>query len=117
MILNFGHTLAHVVEKSYNYETYTHGQAVAFGMYLISRIGEKMNVMQKGTADKLRSMLEKFDLPYNIELSGKISDTLGLDKKNDGSDINIILLDKIGKSIIHKMPLSEFADKVEKELN
>ncbi len=116
MILNFGHTLAHVVEKSYNYETYTHGQAVAYGMYLISKIGENMNIMPKGTADKIRSMLEKFDLPYDIELTGKISDTLGLDKKNDGSNINIVLLDKIGKASIHKMPLSEFADKVQKEL-
>ncbi|MBR5156734.1 MAG: 3-dehydroquinate synthase [Clostridia bacterium] len=117
MILNFGHTLGHVVEKNYNYETYTHGQAVAYGMYLISIIGEKMNVMQKGTADKICLMLKKFDLPYNIKLADKISDTLGLDKKNDGSNINIVLLDRIGKAIIHKMPLSEFADMVQKEIN
>lgn len=117
MILNFGHTLAHVVEKAYNYETYTHGQAVAYGMHLISKIGEEMNIVPNGTANKIRSMLEKFDLPYDIKISGKISETLGLDKKNVGSNINIILLNKIGNAVIHKMPLSEFADKVEKVLN
>ena len=117
MLLNFGHTLAHVVEKAYNYETYTHGQAVAYGMYVISKIGEKMGITPVKTAEKIRSMLEKFNLPYNIKLTGKIYDTLGLDKKNDGNNINIVLLDKIGNAVIHKMPLSEFADKVEKVLN
>ena len=116
MILNFGHTLGHVVEKDYNYETYTHGQAVAFGMYIISKIGEKMKIMPNGTADRIHSIIKKFDLPYDIQLTGKISDTLGLDKKNEGSNINIVLLDKIGKAIIHKMPLTEFADVAQKEI-
>ncbi|MDV2934331.1 3-dehydroquinate synthase, partial [Enterococcus faecalis] len=29
MILNFGHTLGHAIEQIYNYETYSHGEAVA----------------------------------------------------------------------------------------
>ncbi|MBQ8435696.1 MAG: 3-dehydroquinate synthase, partial [Oscillospiraceae bacterium] len=36
MILNFGHTLGHAVERYYNYETYTHGSAVAIGMYMMT---------------------------------------------------------------------------------
>lgn len=117
MILNFGHTLGHVAEKEYNYETYTHGQAVAFGMYLISKIGEKMSIMPDGTAERVRIMLEKFDLPYTIPLSGKVADTLGLDKKNEGSNINIVMLSEIGKAMVHKMPLSEFASIAQEELN
>ncbi len=117
MILNFGHTLGHVVEKEYNYETYTHGQAVAFGMYLISKIGEKMGIIPSGTKEKIRVMLQKFDLPYSISLSDKIFDTLGLDKKNEGSNINIVVLDRIGKAAIHKMPLSEFISIAQDELN
>ena len=33
MLLNFGHTLGHAIEQYYNYSKYTHGVAVAIGMY------------------------------------------------------------------------------------
>ncbi len=116
MILNFGHTLGHVAEKEYNYEAYTHGQAVGFGMYLISLIGEKQGLMPAKTAEKIKDVLKKFDLPYEISLKNPIADTLGLDKKNEGKDINIVLLKEIGKAKVHKMPLDEFASLAEKEL-
>lgn len=112
MILNFGHTLAHVAEKEYHYETYTHGQAVAFGMHQIARLGEQMGVTPAGTAEIIREMLEAYTLPTSIPLSGSIENTLGLDKKNEGSDINIVLLPEIGKATVHKMPLAEFVRQV-----
>ncbi len=108
MLLNFGHTLGHVAEKEYRYETYTHGQAVAFGMYQISRIGEQMKITPPGTAKRIRSILEKFSLPCEIPLGKTIEKTLGLDKKNEGTNLNIILLSQIGKALIHKLPLSQF---------
>lgn len=116
MILNFGHTLGHVAEKEYNYETYTHGQAVGFGMYLISLIGEKLGIMPAKIAGKIKDVLKKFDLPYEISLKNPISDTLGLDKKNEGKYINIVFLEEIGKAKVHKMPLDEFVFWAEKEL-
>ena len=42
MILNFGHTLGHVYEKAYHYETYTHGEAVAAGMVAAAKLGQKL---------------------------------------------------------------------------
>ena len=116
MILNFGHTVGHVAEKEYNYETYTHGQAVGFGMYLISLIGEKHGLMPDGTAADIKDVLIKYDLPYEISLKNSIADTLGIDKKNEGKNINIVLLEEIGKAKVHKMPLDEFASMAENEL-
>lgn len=108
MILNFGHTLAHVAEKQYHYETYTHGQAVAFGMVQISKIGEKMGLMPIGTADVIQDIVTRFGLPAQIPLGEDIQATLALDKKNMGDNINIVLLSEIGKAFTHKMPLAQF---------
>ncbi len=116
MILNFGHTLGHAAEKEYNYQTYTHGQAVAFGMHLITRIGEKMGLTPSGISNSVTSMLEKFDLPCSISLSDKIGETISHDKKSSGDDINIVLLSGIGKAFTHKMPVAEFVSLAEAEL-
>ena len=108
MILNFGHTLAHVAEKEYQYKTYTHGQAVAFGMVAISEIGEKLSLMPKGIQERIRNMVLKFNLPDHIELSDDLEKTLALDKKNEGKQLNLVLLSEIGCARVHKIPLCGF---------
>ena len=110
MILNFGHTIGHVVEKEYHYETYTHGQAVAYGMLLACRIGERMGVTPAGIADRLKDMLGKYQLPTDISLPDDIADTLMLDKKSTGTQVHIILLKAVGEVFVQKMGGQEFAD-------
>ncbi len=34
MLLNFGHTIGHAIERQFHYETYTHGSAVGIGMVI-----------------------------------------------------------------------------------
>ena len=38
MLLNFGHTIGHAVEKYFNYSKYSHGQAVSLGMLEIIKM-------------------------------------------------------------------------------
>ena len=38
MLLNFGHTIGHAIEQYYKYSKYTHGEAVAIGMYEITKL-------------------------------------------------------------------------------
>ena len=59
MILNFGHTIGHAIEKYYNYKKYTHGEAVAIGMYEITKISEKSNDTDLGTSDVIKEILLK----------------------------------------------------------
>ena len=54
MLLNFGHTLGHSIEQYYNYEKYTHGEAVAIGMYMITKISEEKGLTKKETAEKIK---------------------------------------------------------------
>ncbi len=110
MLLNFGHTLGHAIEKLNGFEGITHGMAVAIGMVLIARAGEKNGFTEAGTADKLIRLCQKYNLPTSTELSfSAIAQAAKSDKKSSGGGINLVLLSKIGESFTRK---TEF-DKLE----
>ncbi|MCQ2968836.1 MAG: 3-dehydroquinate synthase [Clostridium sp.] len=109
MLLNFGHTLGHAIEQYYNYKKYTHGVAVAIGMYEITKISEKKGFTKKGSSEKIKEILIKNNLPYEIDI--KIENIIGgieVDKKNLGNDLNLILLKEIGNAKIVKSNKSYF---------
>ena len=104
MILNFGHTIGHAIEKYFNFEKYTHGEAISIGMYEITKISEEKGLTEKGPADRIKNILVKYDLPYDVKIDNKeeIIDTISLDKKNLNNVLNLIVLDKIGSCRIIK---------------
>jgi len=105
MILNFGHTLGHAYEKMFNYEKLTHGEAVSIGMVEISKFGEKLGITKRGVSDKIERLLKRFNLPSNSEKPGidAFIEALKLDKKGQGAKLNIVLLEDIGRCVIHKI--------------
>ncbi|MCL2837872.1 MAG: 3-dehydroquinate synthase [Oscillospiraceae bacterium] len=108
MILNFGHTFGHAIEKHYNYSTYTHGEAIGVGMIMESEFGEKIGITPIGTAAKIEKLLTQFNLPTNVDIDANaIAAGVSTDKKGEGNLINLILLKQIGAAIIHKIPKSE----------
>ncbi len=109
MILNFGHTFGHAIEKQYNYETYTHGEAVGVGMRMACEYGERLGLTPKGTAARMTRILENYSLPTHIEISKRqLSDAAAVDKKGEGANINLILLSGIGDVLIKKFRKDEF---------
>ena len=111
MLLNFGHTLGHAIEKLRHYQGITHGEAVAAGMALMTRAGERNGITAPGTADRLSRLLEKYGLPTGSDLPlGDIAKAAENDKKRAGSDIRIVLLRKIGEGTLRRMPVSSLAD-------
>lgn len=106
MLLNFGHTIGHAIEKYYKYNKYTHGEAVAIGMYEITKISEDSFETEKGTADIIKNILIKYNLPYKLDINlNEIKETISLDKKNINNKLNLIFLNKIGESKIVKREL------------
>lgn len=102
MLLNFGHTLAHAIEQYYHYERESHGEAVAIGMYQISRIAELYGLTAPGTAAAIKEVLLIYGLPYECGLPVEVLLTaIRLDKKNLNNSLNLILLRQIGDSYIH----------------
>ncbi len=104
MLLNFGHTLGHVYEKAYHYETYTHGEAVAAGMVAAARLGEHMGITPSGTWQRIAQLLEQLRLPTEIAATAQdYAQVLTKDKKSDGSRISFIVLTELGKARAVKM--------------
>ncbi len=104
MILNFGHTLGHSVESYYNYATYTHGSAVAIGMYMIT---EKS--CDKAVLSKLQKCIIDYKLPYDCDApKEKLVKLCGNDKKRESSSLNFIICPVIGKAEIKKLAIADF---------
>ena len=110
MLLNFGHTLAHAIEQHYNYEKYSHGEAVAIGMYEITKVSEAKGLTKEGTAERIKNILVKYNLPYKMDVDLKeLLGAINLDKKKMGNDLNLIILKEIGNSKIYKKTTSFFS--------
>ena len=109
MLLNFGHTLGHAIEKYYDYTGITHGHAVAIGMSVFTHIAEKKGMCRQGTAAKLDALLIKCRLPLTTEapMDALYKNSLG-DKKRLSSGMNIIICSDIGESGICKMSIDEY---------
>lgn len=96
VVLNYGHTLGHAIEKIERYRR-RHGEAVAIGMVyaaVLSRITGRADLVER-----TRSILARVGLPVSYP-SGRLDDLLAamrLDKKNTGQTQRFVLLDGIGK--------------------
>ncbi len=105
MILNFGHTFGHALEKLHGFSELSHGRAVAIGMVMISSLGESMQKTKPGTTGRLKALLEKLELPTeDLNFTNdEIIDATALDKKSEGKNINLIFISDIGKAFIHSI--------------
>ena len=108
MLLNFGHTLGHAMEKLRDFQGLSHGEAVGIGMVLLSQAGEKAGLTQPGTAKRIAALLEKYGLPTKTtDTPAELAAAASLDKKTDGDNLHLILLQTIGESYIHTIPTAD----------
>lgn len=117
MTLNFGHTLGHAIEKHFGYSRVTHGQAVAMGMYLIMRQFEATYEDTNSMSSFIKQLLVQYDL-FNNEILKQYSaycNDIVNDKKVLNGAINIIVVDKIGKSRIYPLILPQAKALLNKE--
>ena len=109
MLLNFGHTLAHTIEQHYHYTRESHGEAVAIGMYQITKIAEEKGLTTSGCAEQIKKALEIYKLPDNSNLPiDVLTDAISLDKKNLNNHLNVVLLHDIGDSYVYPTDVSFF---------
>lgn len=110
-ILNFGHTFGHAIEKLGSYSGLTHGEAVAAGSAILTRITEAKGFTRKGTSARLDNLLRKYDLPLNSDftLAEILAATRG-DKKSTGKSVKFIFLRAIGECYINKIDFEDIED-------
>ena len=102
ILLNFGHTLAHTIEQHFHYERESHGEAVAIGMYQITKIAEEKGLTKKGEAEHIRKVLEAYKLPVKADVPlPQLTEAIKLDKKTLNNKLKVVLLHEIGDSYIY----------------
>ncbi len=101
-LLNFGHTCGHAIEKLWNFETISHGEAVGIGMVMISQVSEKLGITQNGTADRIINVLNKNNMKIkDTHTTAQIVAAMSADKKRTADGIKFAVLKSIGNSFIY----------------
>ncbi|HBP38070.1 MAG TPA: 3-dehydroquinate synthase, partial [Clostridiales bacterium] len=118
MLLNFGHTLGHALEKATGFQTYTHGEAVAVGMAAAAAIGERLGLSAAGTADRVRRLLADYQLPVSAPLSAdELLDAVRSDKKRLAGRIYYVLLRQPGEAFLLPMEMDKLDQAVHEVWN
>ncbi len=108
MLLNFGHTFGHSIEKCQKFVGLSHGKAISIGMVIASKIGEELGITNIGTTNRIIKLLDKFNLPTSIDIpKEKLFEAICADKKRLNNVLNFILLEEIGTSVIHKLSIND----------
>lgn len=110
MMLNFGHTLGHAIEKYFGFSKFTHGEGVAIGMYLITKLCEEKGLVKEKYSEDIKEILVRYGLPYEVDLKDKdtIIEAISLDKKNMGSRLKVIIMQEIGNAKIYDTTVEFF---------
>ncbi|MFV3012740.1 2-deoxy-scyllo-inosose synthase [Clostridium botulinum] len=101
MILEYGHTVGHAIEKL-SYGKLSHGESVSIGMMVAARISEKLGYLSKQDVQEHMDILSALKTPTKIPSNIKISDIINrikLDNKKDINGIRFVILKNIGKCI------------------
>ncbi len=101
-LLNFGHTLAHALEKNYNL---MHGEAVAIGMMFAAKLSAAVWGFEK--VEALQNITTAYGLPTAIDYDKNVVfDVLQRDKKRAGEQVHFVLLHDIGNAAVEKISLT-----------
>jgi 3-dehydroquinate synthase len=97
-ILNYGHTLAHAIERVEDYRM-RHGEAVAIGMVYAAELSHLDGRAGRDLVERTRSILTSVGLPtaYRQDAWPQLRDHMRVDKKNRGARIRFVVLDGVAR--------------------
>ncbi len=104
-LLNFGHTFAHAIEKLTGI---LHGEAVSIGMVLAAKVSEKLGMISAADSGRITATIKQYGLPVvpNTDV-GDLFSAMKLDKKREGDEIHLVLLESIGNAVTKKVSYKE----------
>ncbi len=100
VLLNYGHTIGHAIEKVSGYGTYLHGEAVAIGMMAAAGIAERLGMIDSELVERQRRVLQSYNLPITangLDVDALLEATKS-DKKSRGGTIRWVLLEGPGQA-------------------
>jgi 3-dehydroquinate synthase len=97
-ILNYGHTLAHAIERRERYE-WRHGAAVSVGLVFAAELARLAGRLDDATAQRHRTVLSALGLPvsYDADALPQLLEYMAQDKKSRAGVLRFVVLDGLGK--------------------
>ncbi|MGI8458108.1 MAG: 3-dehydroquinate synthase [Propionibacteriaceae bacterium] len=98
-LLNYGHTLAHAVERREAYR-WRHGDAVSVGLVFAAELARHTGLLADEVADRHAQVLAGLGLPvrYDPDAFDELVTAMGMDKKARGSTLRFIVLEGLGRA-------------------
>lgn len=115
MILEYGHTFGHSIEKLCKGEV-SHGEAVAIGMTIAAHLSNNIGLLDSDTLNLHYYYLNKI-LGFNLKLPDSISikeliDTMEYDNKKNAAGVRFVLLKELNRVY---NPVGDYMVKIKKE--
>jgi len=112
--LNLGHTIAHALEAADGYENLLHGEAVAYGLRAVTRVGRSLGTTPAARADRIERLLDTLGLgqaplPYPPEA---VLSAAGTDKKHVSGRLRWVLPSGDGVVVRDDIPPEPIAEAV-----
>jgi 3-dehydroquinate synthase len=109
--LNYGHTLAHAIERTEQYR-FRHGDAVAIGMVYAAELSRLAARLDSKTAARHRSVLTSVGLPtaYRPGVWPELRAAMAVDKKVRHARLRFVVLDGPGQPAILEGPSEELLE-------
>jgi 3-dehydroquinate synthase len=104
-ILNYGHTLAHAIERVEHFR-WRHGAAVSVGLVYAAEIARLAGLLDAATAARHRAVLSSLGLPVSYERAAwpALLDSMRVDKKSRGSMLRFVLLRGLADPFVYEAP-------------
>jgi 3-dehydroquinate synthase len=109
LILNYGHTLGHALERLDAFQGRSHGEAVAVGMVFAARLSEARGLAPAGLGARTARLLSSLGLETDGALppAGDVIAAFRLDKKYQGGVRFLLLQDVCRPVVVDDVPESQ----------
>jgi 5-deoxy-5-amino-3-dehydroquinate synthase len=106
-LLNYGHTLAHALETTGNYDL-RHGEAVAVGLVFAARLARQLGRIGDERVAEHYRVVATYDLPAALPPGSDFAALLavmGRDKKVTGGGLTFVLDGPVGLEVVQGVPV------------
>ena len=108
--LNYGHTLAHAIERVEDFG-WRHGEAVAVGLVFAAELAARAGRLARADADRHRELVAAMGLPTRYRGDWqRLQSVMRIDKKARGASLRFVVLDGLGNPTILTDPDQAWLD-------